>query len=449
MSFHDSVISSWENYSHQSVSGVGKIMCQYGHAHECNLQLWHLKNGHLVVNIESCTMLKCDSDYSFEGISTKNALPLNDWSIEITQIQRNHESSSLEDPVYYYLGKVRGNVSIYDVGRTSGKCRRVICELINLSLSSARVQLDLKNYKIEIVDKGGAEYYISRSFKNPSILGELRMIADKPLSTDEWNDIVARLCCFLSLAQRNYVTKASMYKFNDPDNKYYCQKIYPLRGIQATKASRYPLIASKDLPSYLKRAIKKIPQVYSNWNFLIALDHYLQAMDSKSSWSIGVGLVVAMECLVSAFASGSTEREYHFGEMDNFKTILPDISTQVLEQLEKHFPESTKRLKDDSSERTSWESSFMVLNRRSFGRKVRSMLDELGIEQPRSNVLQRYINLRNDLVHYGYPVTSRDFSDDFKVMIQMADFLEKIFLKIIGYDGPVIGFDEYIIYRND
>ena len=258
--------------------------------------------------------------------------------------------------------------------------------------------------------------------------------------------MIDRLCHLLSLAQRSYIAKVSKFRFNEADGKDDYRMLHGIRGIQVTKASRQFLISAENLPSYLKVGFSRLPQAYSLWNLGTALDHYIQAIDRDSAWAIGAGLVVALECLVSAYANGNTNREYHFGEMEEFKPVIPDMANQAVSQLEKHFPETTKRLKSDKDELSSWQSSFMNLNRRSFGRKIRSMLDELGIEQPKSDVLHRYIDLRNDLVHNGYPVSSKDFSGDYRAIMQMADFLENIFLVILGYDGDVVGWDNYMHY---
>jgi hypothetical protein len=220
--------------------------------------------------------------------------------------------------------------------------------------------------------------------------------------------------------------------------------LYGLIDIQATKADRYFLISAENIPSYLKVAFSRYPQVYLEWKLGTALDHYLQAMDKESVWAIGVGLVVALECLVSAYAI-RTNRENYFGDMEEFIPLIQDIAAQVMDQLEKQFPEATQRLKSNRDELSSWQSSFRNLNRRSFGRKIRNMLDELGIEQPKSDVLRMYVDLRNDLVHNGYPVSSKDFSKDFRAIMQMADFLEGIFLVILGYYGVVAGWDNYLV----
>lgn len=116
MGYRDSVISFWENYSHLRVLGVGMIRCQHGHEHNCNLQLWQLKNGRLEVNIDSCSKLKCDSYYSFEGKLIKHTEVLNDWQINITQISRNLKVVPPDRSRYSYFGQANGIVSIHDIG---------------------------------------------------------------------------------------------------------------------------------------------------------------------------------------------------------------------------------------------------------------------------------------------------------------------------------------------
>lgn len=68
MGDRDDVIAFWENYSHRSISSVGKIRCLHEKEHECSLQLWQLKNGRWVVAINSTSQLNCASQhYLFEG----------------------------------------------------------------------------------------------------------------------------------------------------------------------------------------------------------------------------------------------------------------------------------------------------------------------------------------------------------------------------------------------
>ena len=116
--------------------------------------------------------------------------------------------------------------------------------------------------------------------------------------------------------------------------------------------------------------------------------------------------------------------------------MLKQLADLVLPFLDAHFPERVKQLKANRSEKQSWEKSLRNLNRRSFKRKVHSMLTALDVEPPKSELLQRFVDLRNDLVHYGYPV-SQDWSSEFRKIMEMAEFLEQIFLAILQYKGPI------------
>jgi hypothetical protein len=445
MGYREDVISFWHEYSHRSIFGVGKVKCFHGKEHECCIQLWQLKNGRLAIAIKSRSRLQCASSYYFEGKLQENNATLENWHMEVTEIRLSVDFLSRNSDGYHILGFIDGTVCVQDVVRVQPTCKRIASELTNISLDAMPDQFDLDELKVDIIHRGGAEYLVARSLRNSAILGELIISSKNPLSDREWDDVIDRLCYLLSLAQRSYVAMVSKFRFNEADGKYDYLMLCGVRGIQATKASRQFLISAENLPSYLKVGFTRLPQVYSLWNLGTALDHYLQAMDQESAWAIGTGLVVALECLVSAYASGNTNREYHFGEMENFEPLIPDVANQVMNQLEKNFPEATKRLRGNRDELSSWQSGFMNLNRRSFGRKIRSMLKELGIAQPKSDVLRKYIDLRNDLVHNGYPVSSKNFSDDFRAIMQMADFLEKTFLVILGYDGDVVGWDNYLV----
>jgi hypothetical protein len=151
---------------------------------------------------------------------------------------------------------------------------------------------------------------------------------------------------------------------------------------------------------------------------------------------MGIGIVVALECLVSSFA-GREGREYHFSsEMAEFDALLQKLAQVVLSTLDSHFPGRVKQLRENRGERQSWKMGLRNLNRRSFKRQMRDMLEALGVEPPKSGVLQRFVNIRNDLVHYGYPV-SQDSSGGFRKIMQMAEFLDTVLLAILDYEGPI------------
>ena len=137
----------------------------------------------------------------------------------------------------------------------------------------------------------------------------------------------------------------------------------------------------------------------------MALDHYLRAMDSVSAWPMGIGIVVALECLVSAYVEDKHEDLIFCERMEDFAPVVPRVAELVWPILAECFPDRAALLRRDSSEFQSWKTGIRNWNRRSFKRKVRSMLKHLGIAAPDSWLLQSFVDLRNDLVHYGYPMS--------------------------------------------
>ena len=428
--------SVWTGLAEQVAAGAGSITCQHGETHSGRLRLWQLLNGCLAIELTTNEELECMSHLRFQGSLLQDDSVADDWRIEVADIQLNHCVWLAPDfRTRLHLGTADRYATTYDIGRTRPECRKIVCGLTNLYLSHS-VELELDGLHVGLGMKTGADqsYIKARTLGSPAILGELWVTSDVPLPDEEWDEFVDRLRFLLSLAHRNYVGKAIKLRYCDEDEP--CSQVLYGLGAESTRAAKRPLIATDDLPDYLRQTFPHVPEVYTPWKLGVATDHYFRAMDSASAWPMGIGIVIALECLVSAF-TGRQGSDFHFAnEMEHFDPLLKQLAELVLSFLDSHFLERVKLLRENGSELRSWKAGLRNLNRRSFKRKLRSMLEALSVEAPKSGVLQRFVDIRNDIVHYGYPV-SQDWSREFRRIIQMAEFLDTVFLAVLEYEGPI------------
>lgn len=436
MSNIEDVPSFWTRLAKQGIKGVGQITSTEGTA-SCRIQIWQLLNGCLTVEVTSRERLNCEGHYhyGFNGNPLRNDSVKNDWHMTVRGIQLNQYALPINDSAHHYFGLVDRMVGEYLSGPLADGQRihdRVVCRLANLYLTSP-LSFDVDQFHISLYCESGLTdaYMKARSLQEPLLHGVLEVSSNESKSDEEWLGFIDGLCVVLSLAQRNYVSKASVEFFTRSELSF--RTFYAL-GLKATKAQNRPLVTESNLLIYIKNAMPRLPEVYRLWKLGIALDHYLRAMDNDSLWSMGAGFVVALECLVSAFTVTHGE-EFHFTEdMEDFMRTTRDNRKRFLEIFESFYPTSVARLRDNKPELDSWTSGLQSLNRRSFRRKIRDMLSDLDIPERNSQTLQRFVTLRNELVHYGYSTQpTENWSNDFEQVMQMAEFLEEIFLKILEY----------------
>jgi hypothetical protein len=436
MSSIEETTSLWADLAERVLAGAGSVTCEHGKTYSGRLRLWQLPNGCLAIELITNRQLRCRSYHRFQGNLLQDDSVVDDRHIEVADIQLNHSVPLAPDfRTWRHLGTADRYATTYDIRKTRPECTKIVCGLTNLYLDHS-VELELDSLHIGLGKTTGADqtYVRARALGGPAVLSELWATSDVPLPDDQWDEFVDRLRFVLSLAHRNYVGKAFKLRYGDEDHP--CSQVFYGLGVESTRAARRPLIATDDLSEYLRQTFPRVPEVYNPWKLGVATDHYFRAMDSASAWPMGIGIVIALECLVSAFA-GREGCEYHFSnEMEEFDPLLRQLGELALSFLDSHFPERVKLLRANRSERQSWETGLRSLNRRSFKRKMRTMLEALDVEVPKSGVLQRFVDIRNDLVHHGYPV-SQDWSREFRKIMQMAEFLDTVLLAVLKYDGPV------------
>jgi len=427
--------SLWERNARRTIAGAGSVSCADGRTRWGRLRLWQLWNGNLVVELQTREELQCKSQFEFQGNRLQDGTLVENWHVEATGIRINRSFAPVEDgESWRHYGIVRQWATTYhfDFQETRPECREVQCDLTNLVLDDS-VMLDLDGIHVELRGKSemSRAYSRARALKSCAILGELRATSGDSVPDTEWDKLVGRLCLLLSLSQRNYVRQAFRSGSREVGGDCCSQAFYGY-GAQTTRAAKRPLITTEYLGEYLRQTAAKVDNVFRRWKLVMALDHYLRAMDSVSAWPMGIGIVVALECLVSAYAEDKHDDLIFCERMEDFQPVVAELVWPILADC---FPHRAELLCRDRSEFRSWKMGIRSLNRRSFKRKMRSMLIHLGIDAPASSLLQSFVYLRNDLVHYGYPVSEK-WDREFGKIIQMADFLEQIFLAVLGYTGP-------------
>lgn len=172
------------------------------------------------------------------------------------------------------------------------------------------------------------------------------------------------------------------------------------------------------------------------------IDAYLDAKaEADYLETRGAKLAVALEALKAVFV-GQTQNEHFEYIIDNnlFAELIPDLKLALKEQLKK-----TDRVNSDQRNKIS--GKVRELNRRNFAEVLNALFKYLNFH-PAKNDLDLFIRCRNSLVHQGkfYCVTATEDDrqkcppkdnvvEEYRFMV---DFLDRIFLKLLGYQGPYI-----------
>jgi hypothetical protein len=179
------------------------------------------------------------------------------------------------------------------------------------------------------------------------------------------------------------------------------------------------------------------------------IDAYLGAKaESDYMESRGAKLAVALEKLKAVFLSqpGTTAKEY-IVEQDEFCRLIEPIRKAIDTVLKE------ASVNADSRKAITTKAKITGLNRRSFGYAIRKLCKVINLKVDERD-LQLFVQGRNKLVHEGDfycqvatpeeraecpPLPSR--AEEYYFLV---NFLDKIFLKLLGYSGPYVDYNTLI-----
>jgi hypothetical protein len=245
----------------------------------------------------------------------------------------------------------------------------------------------------------------------------------------------------LSVAQRQHVLLVAQHRHDSQDRwleSKFDEPVFTRRGWPRA------LIPDESVAEFLTVGYPHLVNKYQRLELANVIDHYLQALTSRSVWPSSLGIFTAMETLRAAFFRQSTDVEDEKFEFwvvpnDTFKRET-GLLNELIGLLGSHFPRFGKL---SASERQSLQAQLRNLNRRSYKTQLRRMLDQLGVDYDKKE-LQPLIDVRNRMIHYGTPAPSDVPTADYtrrrskasRDINDAASLFERSLLAVLGYTGP-------------
>jgi hypothetical protein len=165
------------------------------------------------------------------------------------------------------------------------------------------------------------------------------------------------------------------------------------------------------------------------------IDAYLDARTQDDFLEMrGAKVAVACEALKSVLVRAQGPDAEFVLPAATFEQLSPSLSAVIRSHL------LTSRVASDPVRALSDPKKLRCLNRRSF----RSLLNQVGKELSLSfdsQHLERFIESRNCLVHSGQFLCQKEHSETvtpFDEYVSDLHFLDRIFAKLLGWDGPII-----------
>jgi hypothetical protein len=173
------------------------------------------------------------------------------------------------------------------------------------------------------------------------------------------------------------------------------------------------------------------------------IDAYLDAKAEADYLEMrGIKLGVAMEILRSVFIElPNAPMKGYVIEEEKFKKLSPHLCTAIDEFLQ------TEKIDRDSRKAMCNDKKVLELNRRSFDNFLKKLCRHIDLRISKNDT-RLFVQCRNSLVHYGRfycasatpdqqkpckPLPSK--SHEYRFLV---NFLDKVFLKLLGYSGPYI-----------
>ena len=317
-------------------------------------------------------------------------------------------------------------------------------ELSNFYLKHRPLSVEIAQFPIEIRSlssphlKPWQVIEFGNAYRSPRVSTSLRVQNVAMSDMESATQLQQGICQLLSIAHRGYVFAVAEHRKDAERNWLLSQFSEPSF---TDRGHNRAMITGGALEEFLSTSYHHLVAKYQEWNLGIAVDHYLQALNIRSSWPLSLGVFTAMETLKSAFFEHHTELssyQYWTNSSDSSQDFAhtTEMQNEVIKVLGSYFPRFQELT---SSERDSLRSQIKGLNRRSYKTQLRRMLDHLQVSYD-AKELQSFVNIRNTIIHQGFPSQSGGWNQ-----IQKAiGLFEKTILAILEYTGPAEFFNDKI-----
>lgn len=241
------------------------------------------------------------------------------------------------------------------------------------------------------------------------------------------DDMMDVVCTLLSLAKGNRI--AWIYAMLwDKDGKL-ISKEWP-GNVEAPWRVGGALIGgtrATQLKEFVAHSYEPYLEARDRFNLPVAVGYYLASKSETEMFTKFLLASTAMETLVSNFAEKRAQGDlrYIVPEHD-FNAQRARLEDRLHEALGEVFPGLSDGELDDARVKVG------ELNRRSFRRVLKRMLNERGVQYDKRTDLQ-FMTLRHAVVHTG--VLGMDIRESFRHYSTLIELLDRIFLRILEYEG--------------
>lgn len=436
----------WDSLSRAVFAGSGHLTWRHGNEWPCDFWLAQLFNGRIVVQVSNVQGRPGDVGKWLEQREPLDLFgTLDDGrnlvarGIHWTWIF--HSKETLEGAVH------RPNcVEITDPDSIGVPVRQVICEVTNLLLNGRIEPIELDD-GVQIRLGRSSDHNDNRRriecLKTAGVLGVVSIQLPRQTTADRVDDLVGALDDILSLAQRSSVHCVAQHWKNAEDKGMIVRSKYQ-EPVFYYPAILRPLVPADSLASFVQDTFETYLTQWKAWDLGHAIDHYIQAMALRSTWSQAVGFFTALETLKNAFVHPSTRAQpkYHVPKGE-FKE--KDIVSQIVALLESNFavfkglPEHEKDL---------LRGKIGGLNRRAYKPVLRKLFKALSLTVE-DDELNRLVEFRNQIIHRGSPDYTgslwKDPAEAGDDVARFAGLVERSILAVLGYHGSFERYDEIFV----
>jgi len=439
----------WDALSRKTFIGSGRLICRHDDEWRCDTWLAQLFNGCVVVqvfNVEKTPanvnrwLDKCEPFSLLGTLNNGRSLTVKNihfsWSLwRFRQGIRNVFQSFVHHP---------GFVEIANPGGIEESFQSTTCEVTNLFLGGKvePIEASVEQTKIRLnwLPHHNNNRQRMEALKTAGILSSITIDPLEQMLEDQLDALVRDLCELLTFAQRTPVHCVAQH-WKDISGTIVRSRYQEPVFYYPTMFR--PLIPAESLAAFLQGTLENYKKHWKTWDLGEAIEHYVQAMSLRSSWSQAIGFFTALETLKNAFLQqpGRAELGYHVPKGE-FRE--KHIVSQVIELLGKNFG-GFKDLPDDEKE--SLNGKIGGLNRRAYKLVLGEMFRELRVTVD-DNELKRLVDLRNQIIHRGSPDYRKSpWKEPSEAALEAAKFaglVEKTILAILDYQGNCERYDQIV-----
>lgn len=196
---------------------------------------------------------------------------------------------------------------------------------------------------------------------------------------------------------------------------------------------------ARELKDFIAQSYGPYLDARDRFNLNVAIGYYLASKSEGELYTRFLLACTAMETLVSNYAEKQGRGDLRFvvpeTDFGSEEARLQDSLTGVLQEV---FPGLSHDQLDDMLVKVK------ELNRRSFRRVLRKMLDERGVDYDKKSDLH-FIEVRHKVVHEGVP--GKNPAELFRHYSVLIELLDRIILSILEYKGEHRKYSDVIRFR--